>query len=145
MAHKVSQDNVSKNRLRMTKNFDLNRSVTLVLKPVNHPNQVVWITCIINCTNQNINGRYDNGRYNIPYNIRRILYTVDTINGRYNMPALLSCNIQVFHYSPNFIDLIIFYSKLYLKLLDQCAGSTARWKDSESRTVGFKVNVQVRL
>ena len=44
MAHKVSQDNVSKYRLRITQNFDLNRSVTLaifpkkILKPVNHPN-----------------------------------------------------------------------------------------------------------
>ena len=28
MAHKVSQDNVSKNLLKITQNFDLNRSVT---------------------------------------------------------------------------------------------------------------------
>ena len=33
MAHKVSQDNVSKNGLRITQNFDLNRSATLAVFP----------------------------------------------------------------------------------------------------------------
>ena len=34
MAHKVPQDNVSKNRLKIIQNFDLNRSVTLAIFPI---------------------------------------------------------------------------------------------------------------
>ena len=42
MAHKVPQDNVSKNRLRIIQNYDLNGSPNgfpkKISKPVNHPN-----------------------------------------------------------------------------------------------------------